>query len=67
LALASPGGDQDREPIRRGRAYVVRAQLESGGFRETTRPAGYQSYAQHISTTGWATLALLETAEPRSR
>lgn len=47
--------------IERGRAYLARTQLPSGGWPETTRPPGAQSYAQHISTAGWATLALLET------
>ncbi len=55
-----------RERIQRGRTYLDRAQLESGGWPETTRPAGGRSYAQHISTTGWATLALLETPETGS-
>jgi hypothetical protein len=49
--------------IDRGRAWLLRAQLSHGGWTETTRPAGGQSYAQHISTAGWATLALLETAK----
>jgi uncharacterized protein YyaL (SSP411 family) len=66
LALARAGEDRDREPVRRGREFLVRSQLETGGFRETTRPPGYQSYAQHISTTGWAALALLETAKSRN-
>ena len=57
----------NREPITRGRGYLIRTQLESGGWKETTRPPGYQSYAQHISTTAWATLALLETAAPYPR
>lgn len=62
LALASLGDRPElREPIRRGRAYLTRTQLESGGWPETTRPAGAQSYAQHVSTSAWATLALLET------
>jgi squalene cyclase len=61
LALASAGASQ-RDAIARGRAYLARTQLDEGGWKETTRPPGYQSYAQHMSTTGWATLALLETA-----
>jgi hypothetical protein len=65
LALARLGDPSHREAIRRGRAYLLGAQLGEGGWRETTRPPGYQSYAQHISTTAWATLALIETAEPR--
>ena len=46
---------------RRGRAYLVAAQKEDGSWPETTRPAGAESYAQRLSTTGWATLALLAT------
>jgi hypothetical protein len=49
----------------RGRAYLLRTQLPSGGWQETTRPSGGQSYAQHISTTAWATLALLGTHTER--
>jgi hypothetical protein len=49
--------------IDRGRAWLLRTQLPHGGWQETTRPAGGQSYAQHISTAGWATLALVETAK----
>jgi hypothetical protein len=49
----------------RGRAYLIRTQLPSGGWPETTRPSGGQSYAQHISTTAWATLALLATHPER--
>jgi hypothetical protein len=48
----------------RGRAWLIRNQLESGGWRETTRPPGGASYAQHVSTTAWATIALLLTASP---
>jgi hypothetical protein len=62
LALHNAGGSAHEEPIRKGRQYLAREQAESGGWRETTRPPGYQSYAQRISTTAWATLALLETA-----
>ena len=47
--------------IRRGRASLVADQLEDGSWPETTRPAGGESYAQRLSTAGWATLALLAT------
>ncbi len=47
--------------IAKGRAYLVRQQLADGSWNETTRPAGQTSYAQRISTTGWALLALIET------
>jgi len=65
LALARTSDEANAGRVERGRDYLARTQLEEGGWRETTRPAGYQSYAQHISTTAWATLALMETAKPR--
>jgi len=45
--------------IEQGRTYLLQTQLPEGGWPETTRPPGAQSYAQHISTSSWATLALL--------
>src|SRR5262245_22828058 len=53
--------ESTRDLIRSGRAYLIAAQRASGGWPETTRPPGSQSYAQHISTSAWATLALLAT------
>ncbi len=47
--------------IARGRSYLVESQQTDGSSRETTRPAGAETYAQRLSTTGWATLALLAT------
>lgn len=47
--------------IAKGREYLVREQLADGSWNETTRPAAQTSYAQRISTTGWALLALIET------
>ncbi|HZT81886.1 MAG TPA: prenyltransferase/squalene oxidase repeat-containing protein [Gemmataceae bacterium] len=62
LALAKVKGDKEGAAmIRRGRAWLIAAQQGDGGWQETTRPPGGQSYAQHISTTGWAALALLAT------
>ena len=46
----------------RGRAYVLTQQMADGSWPETTRPANQESYAQRISTTGWALLALLATS-----
>jgi hypothetical protein len=46
---------------RRGRAYLARTQQKDGSWPETTRPSGADSYAQRISTTAWATQALLAT------
>lgn len=49
--------------IGRGRAFLLaRQQRDDGSWLETTRPANQESYAQRISTTGWATLALLASA-----
>ena len=48
-----------RDAITRGRDYLVSQQRPDGSWPETTRPAGQESYAQRISTTGWALLALL--------
>ena len=62
LALAEarrqPGVE---EMIRRGRGFLIAQQNADGSWTESTRPAGGESYAQRLSTTGWATLALLAT------
>jgi hypothetical protein len=52
------------DALARGRAFLIATQQLDGGWPATTRPPGGQSYAQHISTTGWATLALLLTSAP---
>jgi outer membrane protein assembly factor BamB len=63
LALV-PVRDQPewKERLEKGRAFLKAAQREDGSWPETTRPAGGQSYAQRLSTAGWATLALLNTS-----
>ena len=53
--------DETRGWARRGRAYLLAGQREDGSWPETTRPSGADSYAQRLSTAGWATLALLAT------
>jgi hypothetical protein len=62
LALA-PGRTQPAvaDMIARGRAFLAAQQLADGSWPATTRPSGGVSYAQQMSTTGWATLALLAT------
>jgi hypothetical protein len=64
IALAGmrrePGVD---ELIRRGRIFLAAEQNSDGSWPATTRPSGGDSYAQRLSTTGWATLALLATRE----
>jgi hypothetical protein len=52
-----------RRMIQRGRAYLIAAQLADGSWPETTRPAEAESYAQRMSTAGWATIALLTTKQ----
>jgi len=56
--------DQPRS-VARGRAFLIARQRPDGGWPETTRPPGAQSYAQHISTSAWATLALVLTDSER--
>jgi squalene cyclase len=66
LSLARyPDEPGARDMIRRGRAFLIAAQERDGNWKETTRPAGAESYAQRLSTTGWATLALLATNPKR--
>ena len=57
LALVS----LDRPALDRARQYLIRTQRPDGSWPETTRPSGAQSYAQRISTSAWATQALLAT------
>ena len=45
--------------IARGRKYLLAEQSPDGSWPATTRPAGADSYAQQLSTTGWALQALL--------
>ena len=62
LALRTlPDGDDVRGLIEGGRRFLIAAQSADGGWPETTRPSGAVSYAHRISTSGWATLALLES------
>jgi hypothetical protein len=61
LALARQApGDEIRAMMKRGRRYLIAEQQADGSWNETTRPSGAVSYAERLSTTGWATLALLE-------
>ena len=62
LALESLPEKQELAPlIERGRKYLIAAQAADGSWPATTRPSGAESYAQQLSTTGWATQALLAT------
>jgi hypothetical protein len=61
LGIKSVSGPATQEMVKRGRDFLQETQRSDGGWAATTRPAGGVSYAQEISTTGWATLALLAT------
>lgn len=67
LALARlPTVGETQQLIAHGRQFLFATQSSSGDWPATTRPPGAESYAQQMSTTAWATLALLMTeAEPR--
>jgi hypothetical protein len=61
LALKrQPPNDDIAAMLKRGRRYLLAEQQADGSWNETTRPSGAVSYAERLSTTGWATLALLE-------
>jgi hypothetical protein len=60
LALAAQEQSPEvRAALTAGRRYLLATQEEDGSWTETTRPSGADSYAERLSTTGWATLALL--------
>ena len=62
LALVKHPKEKDANKlIERGRRYLITSQFEDGSWPETTRPANAESYPQRISTSGWATMALLAT------
>jgi Squalene-hopene cyclase C-terminal domain len=65
LGLSECGDpSQVRGLLTRGRSFLITQQQDDGSWIETTRPSGNVSYAQRISTTGWAVLALLATGSP---
>lgn len=65
LALTSGRSDaahaEHAAIVAAGRSYLLQSQRPDGSWPETTRPPGADSYAQHMSTCAWATLALLST------
>src|SRR5688572_7058310 len=60
LARSTYRPEELKEAIAKGKAYLASQQRPDGSWPETTRPADQESYAQRISTTGWALLALLQ-------
>ena len=65
LAVLALDGLKSRDAVDRGRAYLEQSQLRDGSWPETTRPTGASSYAERISTAGWALYALLATDAER--
>jgi hypothetical protein len=60
LALnRQPATDEIRDMLNRGKRYLLAEQQDDGSWKETTRPGGGVSYALRLSTTAWATQALL--------
>lgn len=60
LARSAYRPEELKEAIASGKKYIVSQQRPDGSWPETTRPANQESYAQRISTTAWAMLALLQ-------
>ena len=61
LALVAQKQPTEAAMIARGRKYLLATQTADGSWPATTRPRGVESYAQQLSTTAWATQALLAT------
>jgi hypothetical protein len=59
--LQAPDATRNHAAVEKGRRYLLKNQQADGDWIETTRPPGAVSYAQRLSTTSWATLALLAT------
>jgi hypothetical protein len=68
LALAGLRENKGVEAmVARGLWFLAATQLPDGSWPETTRPTGSESYAQRLSTTAWATMALLATSRVDAR
>jgi hypothetical protein len=64
LALLALTSANTVDPAVQGaRAYLESQQKLDGSWPATTRPTGGESYAQQTSTTAWATLALMQSAQ----
>ncbi|HEX6161942.1 MAG TPA: prenyltransferase/squalene oxidase repeat-containing protein [Vicinamibacterales bacterium] len=59
LARSAYRPEELKEAIASGKRFIVSQQRPDGSWPETTRPANQESYAQRISTTAWAMLALM--------
>jgi squalene cyclase len=61
LAVARFTEDSAETAKAAAREYLLSRQNPDGSWPATTRPTGGESYAQQISTTAWATMALLSS------
>lgn len=59
LARSAYRVEELKAAIANGKKYLVSQQRPDGSWLETTRPANQESYAQRISTTAWAMLAMM--------
>jgi len=59
IARSTYRAEELLEAIAKGKAFLESQQQPDGSWPETARTAGKSSYAERISTTGWALLALL--------
>lgn len=62
VAMLAVGKTNAAAVLARARGWLAARQLPGGGWPGTTRPAGGESYAQHISTTAWVVMALAASA-----
>jgi hypothetical protein len=60
LARSAYRPEELKAAIANGKTFIASQQRPDGSWPETTRPANQESYAQRISTTAWALLALLQ-------
>ncbi len=71
LALLALSKTPDSKPIlhmiKRGLEFLISRQHPRGDWDASTRPPGGDSYAQRISTSAWAPLALMETSRILSK
>ena len=47
--------------ITKGRAFLISVQYEDGGWPSAVESSTGGTYARHMSTSAWATMALLTT------
>ena len=56
--IALKTANAGEELLQKGESFLRREQRPDGSWPATTRPTGGESYAQQLSTTAWAALAL---------